>query len=107
MRWRPGKRSNSIVLQEPLEVIERDLRTRRIGETPAKFFENPAHPLHIDLAGDFHRQIVAEILAVQRPSQGIALAAVTLLAASAGAGAVALTLAVLLLHGLREALRTL
>src|SRR6202044_2252341 len=70
--------------------------------------ENPAHPLHIDLAGNLHRQIIAEILAVQRPSQGIALGAVARLTAGAGtAGAVALAIAVLLLHRLGKALCSL
>src|SRR5580692_8376044 len=99
--------ARSIVLEQPLEVIELDLRTLRVGKTPAKLFENPAHPLHIDLAGNLHRQIVAEILAMQGPSQGIALAAVALLPAGPLAGPIALTVAVLLLHGLGEALRPL
>src|ERR1700761_1409283 len=91
----------SIVLQQPLDVIELDLRTLRIGQTAAEFFENAAHPLHIDLARNLHGQVVAEILPVQRPSQRIALPAVTLLPAGDIAGAVALTIAVTLLHRLK------
>jgi hypothetical protein len=40
-----------IILQQPLDVIEFDLRALRIGKAAAQFFQNPAHPLHIDLAG--------------------------------------------------------
>ncbi len=50
-----------IILQQPLDVIEFDLRTLRIGEPAAQFFQNPANPLHIDFAGNLDRQVVAEI----------------------------------------------
>jgi hypothetical protein len=43
-----------IILQQPLEVIEFNLRALRIGKTAAEFFQNPAHPLHIDFAGNLH-----------------------------------------------------
>src|ERR1700704_5922923 len=85
-----------IILQQPLEIIEFDLRALRISEAAAQFFENPAHPLHVDFAGDFHRQIVAEFAPVQRASERIALVAAALLPACAIAGAVALTLAIAL-----------
>jgi hypothetical protein len=41
-----------VVLQQPLNVVELDLRPRRIGQAAAQLFQDPAHPLHIDLAGD-------------------------------------------------------
>src|SRR5579871_411759 len=107
-RWHRARLAKpSIVLQEPLDVIKFDLRTLRIGQTPAKLLENPAHPLHIDLAGNLHRQIVAEVAPVQGPPQRIARNVVTLLPASAVAGAVTLTVAVALLHGFGKALRPL
>ena len=61
----------SIILQQPLDVVEFDLRTGRIGEAAAQFFEDPAHALDVDFAGDLHRQIVAEFAAAQRPSERI------------------------------------
>src|SRR6185436_20682045 len=78
--------SPSIILQQPLDVVEFDLRTGRIGETAAQLFENPAHPLHVDLAGDLHRIIVAEFVVAHRPSERIGRVLRALLAASRTAG---------------------
>src|SRR5450631_738810 len=96
-----------IILQQPLDVIELDLGTLRIGEAPAQFFQNPAHPLDIDLAGDLHRQIVTEFAPVQRPAERIVAVGAALLPARAIARAVALTIAVTLLHRLRQTLGAL
>jgi hypothetical protein len=96
-----------IILEQPLDVIEFDLRTLRVGEAPAEFFENPAHPLHVDFAGNLHGHIVAKIPPVQGTAQRIALVAAALLAAGAIAGTIALTIAVALLHGLGETLCSL
>src|ERR1700710_2675374 len=96
-----------IILQEPLDVIEFDLRALRIGKPAAEFFQNPAHPLHIDFAGDLDREIVAIFALIQRPPQGIVLIAAALLPAGAIAGSVALPLAFALLHGVGETLGAL
>ena len=90
----------SVILQQPLDIIEFDLRTRRIGQAAAEFFQDPAHPLHVDLAGNLHRQIVAEFAAVQRPAQRIGLVATALLPPGTRAWAV-LAVAIALLHGVR------
>src|ERR1700722_9504443 len=100
-------RAISIILQQPLDVIEFDLRAGGIGEAAAQFFEDAAHPLHVDLAGDLDREVVAEFAPVQRPSQRIALIAAALLPAGAIAGAVALAVAIALLHRFRKALGAL
>src|SRR5580700_8516868 len=97
----------SIILQQPLDVIEFDLRTLRIGEAAAQFFQNPAHPLHIDFAGNLHRQVITELAPVQRPSQRIALVAAALLPSGAIAGAIALAVAIALLHRFGETLGAL
>src|SRR5471030_2159087 len=97
----------SIILQQPLDVIEFDLRALRVGEPAAQFFQDAPHPLHVDLAGNLHRQIVAEFAPVQRPPQGIALVTAALLAAGAIARAVALPVAVTLLHRLGQRLGAL
>src|ERR1700730_17973257 len=95
------------MLEQPLDVIELDLRALRIGQAAAELFENPAHPLHIDFAGNFYRQVVAELAPVQRPPQGIALVAAALLSAGAIAWTVALSVAVALLHGFSQTLGAL
>src|SRR3984957_15962720 len=100
-------RAISIILQQPLDVIEFDLRAGRIGEAAAQFFQDAAHPLHVDLAGDLDREVVAEFAPVQRPSQRIALIAAALLPAGAIAGTVALAVAIALLHRFRKALGAL
>src|SRR6266567_6709741 len=96
-----------IILQQPLDVIEFDLRALRIGEAAAKFFQNPAHPLHIDFAGNLHRQIVAEFASMQRPPERIVTIAAALLPASAITRAIALSLAIALLHPFSEVLGAL
>src|ERR1700694_4692631 len=102
-----GLKEVLIILQQPLDVIELDLRTLRIGEAAAEFFQNPAHPLHIDFAGNLHRQIVAEFAPVQRPSERVALIPAALLPARPIARAVALSVAIALLHRFSEALGAL
>src|SRR3954451_4800090 len=88
----------SIILQQPLDVIEFDLRAQRIAETAAQLFQNPAHPLHVDFAGNLHRQIVAELSAAQRPAKLLPAAAAAVLPAGAMAGAIVLPVAVARLH---------
>src|SRR4051794_14841815 len=96
----------SVILQQPLDVIELDLRTGGIGQAPAQLFQNPAHPLHVHLAGNFDRVVVAELTPVQRPAKRIAAPGRALLAAGAIAGAV-LPLAFALLHAFGQALSAL
>src|SRR2546425_10278352 len=79
----------SIILQEPLDVIELDLRTGRIGEPPAQFFQNPTDPLHVDFAGDLDREIVGEFVVAHRPAERIGAVLRALLAAPRVARAVA------------------
>src|SRR5260221_2344266 len=95
-----------IILQQPLDVIEFDLRALRIGEAAAEFFQNAANPLHVDFAGDLHRVIVTVFVSAQRPSERIGAIGTALLPADAIAGAIALSL-IALLHRLRETLGAL
>src|SRR3979490_732001 len=76
-----------IILPQPLDIGEFDLRALRIGEAAAKLFENPAHPLHIDFAGNLHRQIVTEFAPVPRPSARIVAIASPLVPADVSARA--------------------
>src|SRR3569832_1906485 len=91
----------SIVLQEPLEIIELDLRTLRVAQTAAKLFQNPPPPLHIDLTGNLHRQIVAVVLAMLGSSHWIALPPNTQKPTNTNTQTIALAVAILLLHGVR------
>src|ERR1700737_5318375 len=100
-------RRRLIILEQSLDIIEFDLRALRVGETAAQFFEDPAYPLHVDLAGDLHGIIVGVFVAVQRPSERIVQIAVALLAAHAVTRAVALSVALALLHRLGERLGAL
>ena len=65
----------SKILQQPLDVIELDLRTRGIAEAAAEFFEDAADALGVDLAGDLDRVVVAELAAVKRATERIGLIA--------------------------------
>src|ERR1700722_13889393 len=96
-----------IILEQPLDVIELDLRALRIAKAAAQFFQNPARPLHIDFTGNLHRQVVTEFAPMQRPSQRIALVAAALLSPGAIAGAVALAVPIALLHRFGETLGAL
>src|SRR5579859_4808637 len=55
-----------IILQQPLDVVELDLRPRRIGEALAQLFEDAADLLHVDLARDHLRELVI-FMRAQRP----------------------------------------
>src|SRR5260370_2538690 len=57
--------------QQTLDVIELELRALRGGEAPAQLLENARRALDVDLAGNFHAQIVAEIVAAHRPAERI------------------------------------
>ena len=70
------------------------------------FFQNPPRPLHVDVAGNLHRQIVA-FVCPHRPSQGIGGIAGALLPARAIIRAGALPLAITLLHSLGQILGAL
>src|SRR5262249_33077410 len=92
----------------PLDVVELDLRTVGIGEAPAELFEDAADAIDVDLAGDLHREVVAEFAAAQRTAERIGLVAAALLAAGAVAPAVVrLAVTIALPHGFRQALGTL
>ena len=95
----------SIILQQPLDVIELDLRPRRIGETAAQLLENAADALDVDLAGNLLREIVDVAGVRQRPAERIRRAVG--LPAAAVARALARLVAVALLHRIGQALRAL
>src|SRR6185437_1884809 len=103
MRWQPGSRTTlserSVILEQPLDVIEFDLRPRRIGETAAQLFKNAADPLHIDLAGNLDARIIAELPAMQRPPQRVGLIVAALPARPTARTVLSLSITLALLHG--------
>src|SRR5262249_14089897 len=92
--------ARSEILQEPLELVALDRWARGVAEAAAELFENAAGALDVDLAGNLHRVVVAVLAAVQRTAERIGAFAAALLASGAVARAIALTVAVALLHGL-------
>ena len=54
------------ILEQPLEIIELDLRAQRIGEAAAQLLENAARALHVDLARHFDIGVVVIGSAVAR-----------------------------------------
>src|SRR4051812_16680816 len=104
---RAVRREASIILQQALDVVELELRAGGVAEAAAQLFEDAADPLHVDLAGDFHGEVVPEVAAAQWSAQWIGIAAPALLAAGAVARAVVLAIAVAGLHLLREVPRAL
>jgi hypothetical protein len=49
----------SIILQEPLDVVELLLRAQHVAEAAAQFFDDAARALRVDFARHFHGVVVA------------------------------------------------
>ena len=95
-----------IILQKPLDVVELLLRAQHVAETAAQFFDDAAGTRHVDLARYFHRAVVAVFAPAQRTAERIGVLLRARLAEPAGASRAG-TLPHLLLHRLRQTLRTL
>src|ERR1044072_8169399 len=70
---REAERSALVILQTPLGIVEPDRRRVGIGEAAAQLLEDAADALHVDLAGNLDRVVVAEFAAVQGTSERIGL----------------------------------
>src|SRR6516225_8787093 len=105
--YSPGVRGEviSIVLQQPLDVIELFLRAGKVAEALAQFLDDAAGALHVDLARHFYRRVVAVFAPAQRPAKRIGVLLRARLTEAAGPAGPR-TAAHLLLHRLRQALRT-
>ena len=93
----------SKILQQPLDIVELELRPQRVGKALAQLFEDAARALHIDLARHLHRHVVAVVAPAQRPAERIGVVVGARLP-----GAARLTRALpwpALLHLLRQVLR--
>src|SRR5579884_1767329 len=104
MSLRSSGLQGSIILQQPLDVIELFLRPADLAIPLAQFLDDAASALHVDLARHFDVVVVAVFAAAQRPAQRIGIL-VGALAAEAAEPTGALPH--LLLHGLRQRLRAL
>src|ERR1700682_4496747 len=91
------------VLQQPLQIIEFELRAVRIAEPAAQFLEHAARALHVDFARYLHREVVAIFARAHRTAQGVGALGGTRLVARWLTHAVAHTA----LHRFGEALRAL
>src|SRR5262245_26165633 len=94
--------AGSEVLQQPLDVVELELRPEGFAEPAAQLFQDAAGALHVDLARHLDGGVVAVVAPAQRPSERIGL---LLRARRPGAARLAVGAgALLLLHHLRQAL---
>src|SRR6478735_5084841 len=98
---------NSKILQQPLDVVELDLRARAIPQAATELLEDAADALGVDLAEDLDRVVVAQIAAVKWATERIGLIAAALLSFAPFAGAIALPVTIALLHRHRNLLRAL
>src|SRR5262249_57235500 len=93
------------VLQQPLDVIELELRAEALAEAAAQLLENAPSALHIDLARHFHCHVVAVVTSTQWPAERVRLLVGARLPEPSGLTAGARAHHALLLHLLGEVLR--
>src|SRR6202035_166526 len=67
----PLKTASEKVLQQPLQIIELELRPIRIAEPAAQLLEHAPRALHVDFARHFHGEVVAIFARAHRTAQGI------------------------------------
>src|SRR4051812_19952078 len=58
-------------LQQPLDVVELELRPARLAEAAAQLFQNAARALRVDLAGHLEVRVVVIAAPAQRPAERI------------------------------------
>src|SRR5690242_9444386 len=94
----------SVILEQPLEVIQLELRAHALAETPAQLLEDAARALHVHLARHLHGRVVVFVTAVHGTVERIGVRLRPRLTAAAGLPG---PLPHLLLHLLGEILRAL
>src|SRR6516225_4807439 len=102
----PRAEVKSIILQQPLDVIELFLRPGEVAKTLAQFLDDAAGALHVDLAWNFHGGVIAIFAPAQWPAERIGVLLRARLAEAARPARPG-TASHLLLHRLRQALRAL
>src|SRR5712692_4390478 len=93
-----------IIPQQPLDVVELELRAEALAEAAAQLLEDAARALHVDLARHLDRGVVAVVAPAQRPAERIGLLLRPRRPEPAGPAVGAGAHHALLLHRLREAL---
>src|SRR5215471_13018860 len=91
--------------QQPLDVVELELRAEVLAEAPAQFFQNAARALHVDFARHLDRGVVAVLTPAQGSPERIGLLLGARPPEPAGLAIRARTQHALLLHRLGEVLR--
>ena len=61
------------ISQQPLDVFKLELRAEVLAEAPAQFFQNAPRALHVDLARDLDRRVVAVVAPAQGPAERVGL----------------------------------
>src|SRR3984893_17530762 len=100
-----GARQNLEIPQQPLDVVELELRAEVLAEAPAQFFQNAPRALHVDLARHLDRSVVAVFTPAQGPPERIGLLLGARRPEPAGLAVRAGAQHALLLHRLGEVLR--
>src|SRR6266446_6715277 len=98
-------RQNLEIPQQPLDVVELELRAEVLAEAPAQFFQNAPRALHVDLARHLDRGVVAVLTPAQGPPERIGLLLGAWRPEPAGLAVRAGAQHALLLHRLGEVLR--
>src|SRR5215831_387121 len=91
--------------QQPLDVVELELRAEAFAEAPAQFFQNAPRALHVDLARHLDRGVVAVLAPAQGPPERVGLLLGARRPEPVGLSVRAGTQHALLLHRLGEVLR--
>src|SRR5262249_49294757 len=92
--------------QQPLDIVELELRAEGLAEAPAQLLEDAPRALHVDLAWHLDRGVVAVIAPAERPAERIGLLLGARRPEPAGLAVEAGAHHALLLHRLGEILRT-
>src|SRR5262245_31111459 len=103
----PTPRARQIleIPQQPLDVVQLELRAEVLAEAAAQFFQNAPRALHVDLARHLDRGVVAVFTPAQGPPERIGLLLGARRPEPAGLAVGAGAQHALLLHGLGEVLR--
>src|SRR5215510_2974515 len=110
--WRGPHYSNAYssgrsepAVQQPLDVVELELRPEALAEAAAQLFQDAPRTLHVDLARHLDRRVVAVVAPAQWPAERVGLVVgARLTHASAGLTGAGARHHTLLLHLLRQVL---
>ena len=93
----------SVILEQPLDIVELELRPHRIGKAAAQLLKNAAGALHVDFARHLDR-FIPVVATPHRPTERIGVLIGPLLGAAGLSAGVRSERETLLLQGLGERL---